>query len=57
VCPSDWALGETTDGVQCVKFGMLANAEDLDDLVALVSKVGREIEESSKVCNERGRSG
>ncbi len=44
-----FSLGESSSGLSCVKFGMLANSDDLEDLIALVAKMGKEIEESSKV--------
>lgn len=47
---SAFSSGESPScGVSCVKFGMLSDDKDLTDLVNLVAKRGKEIEESQKV--------
>lgn len=44
-----WVLGDSDEGVTCVKFGMLADEKDLSELITLVLSKGKEIEESSQV--------
>uniref|UniRef100_T1J899 Pyridoxal-dependent decarboxylase domain-containing protein 1 n=1 Tax=Strigamia maritima TaxID=126957 RepID=T1J899_STRMM len=39
---------EGEDGVACVRFGMVMEETDMDELITLVYSVGKEIEESSK---------
>lgn len=41
-------------GVSCVKFGMLSDQKDLNDLVHLVAERGKEIEQSQQVSFEDG---
>ena len=43
-------LGESTQGIACVKFGMLSDERDLIDLVKLVAQRGKDIEQSSQVA-------
>ncbi len=43
------AAGESDTGVSCVKFGMLADENDMADLVSMVAQRGKWIEESSQV--------
>ncbi|PSN50728.1 Pyridoxal-dependent decarboxylase domain-containing protein 1 [Blattella germanica] len=43
-----FSLGEGTDGLVCVRFGMVTVDTDVEDLLGLVVTVGREVEESSR---------
>ncbi|CAB3399876.1 unnamed protein product [Caenorhabditis bovis] len=44
-----FSSGESTSyGVSCVKFGMLSDAKDLNDLVQMVAQKGKEIENSQQ---------
>lgn len=45
---SAFSLGEADDGMLCVRFGMVDEGLDLEELIALVLATGQEIEESSK---------
>ena len=44
-----FSLGQTEDGVSCVRFGLITQHTDLEELIALVYTTGKEVEESSKV--------
>lgn len=48
---SAFSSGESSIGVSCVKFGMLADEKDLDDLILMVAGRGQEIEKSAQVCD------
>lgn len=50
---SAFSSGESSIGVSCVKFGMLADEKDLDDLILMVAGRGQEIEKSAQVCVTR----
>ena len=41
--------GQTDDGLNCVRFGLITEDTDLEELIALVYTTGKEVEESSKV--------
>lgn len=41
--------GESLDGLACIRFGMVTEDTDIEDLVSMVYETGREVEESSKV--------
>ena len=41
--------GQTEEGLVCVKFGLITEDTDLDDLVEMVQSAGKDVEESSKV--------
>ena len=43
--------GVTESGVNCIRFGLVTHDTDLEELIAVVLKTGREVEESSKVGN------
>jgi len=45
---SAFSVGENDSGVSCLKFGMLADERDLDDLIKMVAERGKAIEESSQ---------
>uniref|UniRef100_A0A915J0Q4 Pyridoxal-dependent decarboxylase domain-containing protein 1 n=1 Tax=Romanomermis culicivorax TaxID=13658 RepID=A0A915J0Q4_ROMCU len=45
---SAFSLGESEEGLKCIRFGMLADEKDLTELLNLVSQKGKEIEESSQ---------
>ena len=46
---SAFSSGESSLNVNCVKFGMLADEKDLDDLITLVAERGKSIEDSAQV--------
>ncbi len=46
---SAFSSGDSAIDVSCVKFGMLADEKDLDDLIAMVAERGRTIEDSAQV--------
>ncbi|XP_076334791.1 putative pyridoxal-dependent decarboxylase domain-containing protein 2 isoform X3 [Tachypleus tridentatus] len=46
---SAFSLGEGDDGMLCVRFGMVTDDLDMEDLVNLVLSTGQELEESSKL--------
>lgn len=46
---SAFSVGEGIDGLECVRFGMVTEDTDMEELVTMVDKTGKEIEESSKV--------
>jgi len=41
--------GTTRDSLSCVRFGLITDDTDLEELIGLVYSTGREIEDSSKV--------
>ena len=41
--------GQTDTGCVCVKFGLITQDTDVEELVELVQTTGREVEESSRV--------
>ena len=41
--------GQSVDGLACVRFGLITEETDLEELIALVYTTGKEVEESSKV--------
>lgn len=45
---SAFSVGETEDGMICVRFGMVDDNLDLEELIGLVTTAGEELEESSK---------
>ncbi|KFM65712.1 Pyridoxal-dependent decarboxylase domain-containing protein 1, partial [Stegodyphus mimosarum] len=45
---SAFSLGEADDGMLCVRFGMVDDNLDMDELISLVVSAGQELEESSK---------
>ena len=42
-------LGHTADDLFCVRFGLVMNDTDIEELIGLVLTLGKDIEESSKV--------
>lgn len=48
---SAFSLGEGTDGLMCIRFGMLTPQSDVEDLLNLVIKVGQSVEENSRVLD------
>ncbi|KAA0194475.1 hypothetical protein HAZT_HAZT005584 [Hyalella azteca] len=49
---SAFSLGEGSDGMNCVRFGMVTEETDLQELLALVYNTGKEIESSSKFIEQ-----
>uniref|UniRef100_A0A914X5C4 Pyridoxal-dependent decarboxylase domain-containing protein 1 n=1 Tax=Plectus sambesii TaxID=2011161 RepID=A0A914X5C4_9BILA len=45
---SAFSSGDSAIDVSCVKFGMLADEKDLDDLIAMVAERGKAIEDSAQ---------
>lgn len=45
---SAFSIGGNGEHVACVKFGMLADERDLEDLIGMVAEKGKQIEESSQ---------
>lgn len=45
----DFCVGFNDENIGCVKFGLITDDTDLEELIGLVYSVGKEIEESSKV--------
>ncbi|KAK7492827.1 hypothetical protein BaRGS_00015965 [Batillaria attramentaria] len=43
-----FSIGQAEDGRVCVKFGLITQETDVEELVQLVQTTGREVEESSK---------
>lgn len=41
--------GTTQESLACVRFGLITEETDLEELIGLVYTMGREVEESSKV--------
>lgn len=48
VSDAAFSLGEADDGMLCVRFGMVCEKLDMDELIDLVLSAGQELEESSK---------
>lgn len=48
---SAFSLGEGTDGLMCVRFGMLTPQSDVEELLNLVIRVGQSVEENSRVLD------
>ncbi|XP_017782097.1 PREDICTED: pyridoxal-dependent decarboxylase domain-containing protein 1 [Nicrophorus vespilloides] len=48
---SAFSLGEGTDGLMCVRFGMLTPQSDVEELISLVIRVGQSVEENSRVLD------
>lgn len=46
-----FSLGESIDGLACIRFGMVTSETDIDELLDLVVSAGNEIQESSKVLD------
>ncbi len=45
-----FSLGEASDNMVAVKFGMVNEIDDLKKLACQVQDVGKEVEESARVC-------
>ncbi|CAG5129322.1 unnamed protein product, partial [Candidula unifasciata] len=43
-----FSTGQSSDGIICVRFGLITSETDIDELVSLVCSSGKEVEESSK---------
>ncbi|XP_065161723.1 putative pyridoxal-dependent decarboxylase domain-containing protein 2 isoform X2 [Atheta coriaria] len=48
---SAFSLGEGTDGLMCVRFGMLTPQSEVEELINLVIRVGQSVEENSRVLD------
>lgn len=48
---SAFSLGEGIDGLVCVRFGMLTAQSDIEELINLVIRVGKSVEENSRVLD------
>ncbi|CAG9773846.1 unnamed protein product [Ceutorhynchus assimilis] len=48
---SAFSLGEGSDGLMCVRFGMLTPQSDVEELLGLVIRVGQSVEENSRVLD------
>lgn len=46
-----FSLGEGADGLICVRFGMVTNDTDVEELLDLVISVGKGVQENSKVLD------
>lgn len=46
-----FSLGEGADGLICVRFGMVTNDTDVEELLELVISVGKGVQENSKVLD------
>lgn len=46
-----FSLGEGTDGLICVRFGMVTDDTDVEELLDLVISVGRSVQENSRVLD------
>lgn len=46
-----FSLGEGPDGLTCVRFGMVTQETDVEELLDLVIAVGRKVQENSKVLD------
>ncbi|KAK3868469.1 hypothetical protein Pcinc_026141 [Petrolisthes cinctipes] len=49
---SAFSLGEGSDGLNCVRFGMVTVDTDLSELLSLVLSTGREVERSSRFLDQ-----
>ena len=45
----------TLETLACVRFGLIMDETDLEELIALVFTTGKEVEESSKVSHTSNR--
>ena len=45
-----FSLGEASDGMVAIKCGMVNEIDDLKKLACQVQDVGKEVEESARVC-------
>lgn len=48
---SAFSLGQSQDGMMCVRFGMLTPQSDVEELLNLVVRVGQSVEENSRVLD------
>lgn len=48
---SAFSLGEGSDGLMCVRFGMLTPQSDVEELLNLVIRVGQSVEQNSRVLD------
>ena len=48
-CKSLFFVGTSSENLACVRFGLITDETDLEELIALVYTTGKEVEESSKV--------
>ncbi|KAL5275492.1 PDXDC1 family protein [Megaselia abdita] len=48
---SAFSLGEGSDGLICVRFGMVTHETDVEELLDLVVSVGKSVQENSKVLD------
>lgn len=46
-----FSLGEGADGLICVRFGMVTEDTDVEELLDLVISVGRSVQENSRVLD------
>ena len=46
-----FSMGQPEGGCVCIKFGLITDETDVEELVELVQNTGKEVEESSKVKN------
>lgn len=46
-----FSMGEGTDGLFCVRFGMVTDDTDVEELLDLVVSIGRKVQENSKVLD------
>lgn len=46
-----FSLGEGADGLICVRFGMVTNDTDVEELLDLVVSVGKRVQENSRVLD------
>lgn len=49
--PSSILKGEGDDNLYCVRFGMVTEDTDMEELIDLIVSTGQEIEEATKVCD------
>ena len=50
-CKSLLFVGTSSENLACVRFGLITDETDLEELIALVYTTGKEVEESSKVIS------
>lgn len=48
---SAFSMGEGSDGLICVRFGMVTHETDVEELLDLVVSVGKSVQENSKVLD------
>lgn len=46
-----FSMGEGADGLYCVRFGMVTDDTDVEELLELVVSIGRKVQENSKVLD------